>query len=381
MLAAIVTNCAAEHSVQKFASFSLTSRTVPRNNKLITLEVAVEGYRSGSSIRCWISEHSGGKQYNFTHLLTGAQETITFQVPKIGYGRFNALIELIDAHGRIVDYRKQFFEVLRVGKKPYLNMVSFYVPPIGTKGEKLLNQLPALNDAPYSGVAIPFIGYNGSGPVPSYETLRPLLKKMRNILEIDPWPWVSLNRMLGPWKDALDFEGLDFNDDIGARKKMLAVWRMAVRAAQEWNSPGIVFDMEFYKRYRMYNPVLLAKARGISVEQTIRECELLGEELAKIIAEEYPQCIVWSLFSRLDHTYTRKDTGTKVVAVPGYITLGMLKYARLMDIPMKFLCGGENTLHYTSKDVDQLLHKITVRDNMLEKILKEYPDHFFWQVL
>lgn len=298
-------------------------------------------------------------------------------MPRIGYGRFNALIELIDARGRIVDYKEQCFAVLQDGKKTYLNMVSFYVPPIGTKGEKLLNLLPSLNDSPYAGVAIPFLSYHGKGSVPSYETLHPLLKKVRHSLQIDPWPWIFLNRMVGTRKGDSRVEGFDLDDDAGARTDMLAVWRMAVRAAQEWNSPGIVLDTEFYSNRNMYNPELVAEARGTSVEQTVRECELLGEELAKIIAEEYPQCIVWSLFSMLNKTYIIKDTGKELLTVPGYITLGMLKYARLMDIPMKFLCGGETPLGYISKDTEDLLRKITVRDNMMGEILRDYPEHFF----
>lgn len=40
--AAIVNGCAADQPIQKFASLSLTSRTTPRNNKSILLEVTIE---------------------------------------------------------------------------------------------------------------------------------------------------------------------------------------------------------------------------------------------------------------------------------------------------------------------------------------------------
>jgi hypothetical protein len=210
-------------------------------------------------------------------------------------------------------------------------------------------------------------------------------------LKIDPWPWVALNRFIGAPADRQGhaashatnlgyfarIKALDLDNETGAREDMMKQWRLAVRAAREWKSPGIMWDPEAYNDYRAYQVPNVAKARGETVDQVIEKCEKVGADFARIIAEEYPECAVWSLFSRFEHSDAVPGRKDRIFTTPTYIALGMLRYAKEKNVPLKFLCGGETTPGYCNKSVEDLKRKIADRDDAVAPILEEFPDHFF----
>jgi hypothetical protein len=214
---------------------------------------------------------------------------------------------------------------------------------------------------------------------------------VREALKIDPWPWVALNRFIGAPADRRGhgtsragnikyfqrIKGMDLDNAAGARADLLTLWRHAARAARQWKSPGIMIDLEAYNDYRTYGVPFLAKTRGESIDEVIHKCETLGADMAKILEEEFPECIVWSLFSRLERTWQLRDQERRIHSSVSYITLGLLKYAKEHKVPLKFLCGGETTPGYCNKDVPSLKAKIATRDADVAPFLEQFPDHFF----
>jgi hypothetical protein len=136
-------------------------------------------------------------------------------------------------------------------------------------------------------------------------------------------------------------KALDLDNEAGSRADMLALWRYAVRLAEEWNSPGIMIDLEVYNNYRAYNTAWVAEARGETTDALIPQCEEVGQDLAKIIEEEYPQCVAWSLFSRLEKSVRIPGREAPILTTPSYVTLGLLQYAKANNVPLRYICGGE----------------------------------------
>jgi hypothetical protein len=240
-------------------------------------------------------------------------------------------------------------------------------------------------------VAIPLLGSYDTAPVPPYDSFAPQAAMLRRVLTIDPWPWVVLNRFIGARPDggghasahAANFDyfrrvkGLDLDGEAGNRADMLTLWRYAVRMAKEWNSPGIMIDLEAYNNYRAYNNAWVAEERGEPIDAVIPQCKKVGEDLARIIEEEYPQCIVWSLFSRLERSVRVPGRDAPILTTPSYITLGLLEYAKANNVPLKYVCGGETTPGYCNRSVEALRQKIADRDGDVAGYLEQFPDHLF----
>ncbi|NOZ20620.1 MAG: hypothetical protein GXP25_05975 [Planctomycetes bacterium] len=377
----------ARRTIPIFASCSVTSRIFPRGTA-VGVHVKVEGPIEGTHVRCRITDAQSKEEFAFTENLAAKDRGFTFATNGLPPGGHYALVDLLDAEGKIVDSRKQYFRSLRPGKRSYLKLITFYT---ASQLKDDIEGLGVLNDSAYAGVAIPILKSYDTDPVPEYDVLKPKLDKVRQVLKIDPWPWVAFNRMIGAPVDrrghanshAKDInyfraiKALDLDNEAGARADFLKIWRHAVRAAREWKSPGVMIDLEAYNDYRTYNTAWVAKERGETIEETIRKCEQLGADLAKIIADEYPQCIVWSLFSRLEKSYVVSGYREKIYTTPSYITLGLLKYAKANNIPLKYLCGGETTPGYCNKSVAILKEKIAKRDVDVAPFLERFPDRFF----
>jgi hypothetical protein len=330
----------------------------------------------------------GNEQSSFNEKLTAHEQDFTIPAKGLAAGGHYGVVKLLVADGKVVDSRKTYFRTLAPGKRCYLELITFYTKPLKECDPQ---KLAVLNDSAYAGVAIPLEGSYQSDPPPDFDSLKPTLQKVRDALKIDSWPWVALNRVFGAPADRsghaashatkldyfLNIKGMDLDPKSRPCADYLSLWRLAVRAAREWKSPGIAWDPEAYNDYRAYEVPFVAKARGESVDDVIRECEALGGEMAKIVAEEYPQCVIWSYFSRLELSRTLPGRKEKFYTTPTHITLGLLKYAKANKVPLKYLCGGETTPGYCNKSVEDLKQKIAKRDADLAPFLEEFPDHLF----
>jgi hypothetical protein len=368
-------------------SFSATSRIFPRGAR-VGLSLSLEGDPEGSQLRWQITDPAGRPEAAGETALEGKQVDLRLEVPGLPAGGHYLSVEPVGLDGQGEAPERQFLRTLQQGKRTYLSLITFYTPWL-LKADP--QQLAVLNDSAYAGVAIPLWGGYYTGPVPEYEELGPKLKEVREALKIDPWPWVFLNRFIGAPEDARGHAGsnadnidyfrriniLDLDNETGARSDMMAIWRLAVRAAKEWGSPGIVLDMEAYSNYPAYQVSYVAERRGEPVADVIAKCEAVGADLARICEEEYPECIVWSLFSRLDRSARLPGYPGPVYPTVGHMTLGFLKYAKEHAVPCKYLCGGEVTVGYYNPNVEALKGNIARRDANMSPVLARFPDHLF----
>jgi len=297
-------------------------------------------------------------------------------------------VELVDAQGKRLDRREQFLRLPVAGKRTYLSLITFYTPPLT---DITADRLALLNDSAYAGVAIPvFKGYE-AGPIPEYASFAAPMKLVRDKLKIDPWPWIFGNRLVGLPEDAVSHAGAPTSDreyfqaikamalgkDDVARADYLKQFRIAVRMAKEWKSPGIVLDLEAYNNYHAYDVAYVAQNRGETVAQVIHECESIGADMAKICEQEYPQCIVWSLFSHMMNPRRLAGYDGLVYYTPSHIILGFLEYCKQHKLPTRYLCGGEDSPGYYNKNVAALQQEMARRYAIMSPIMARYPDHYF----
>ncbi len=366
---------------------SVSARTAPRGTRL-RVEVKIEGQPEDSSVRCTVSGADRKTEAQFRWRLTDRHHSFDLDLAAVPAGGHHAKVELLDAGGKPRDSRSQYFRSMEAGKRTYLSLITFYSPHLTDATSETLS---VLNDSAYAGVAIPFWGGYDTAPVPDYEELEPQLKLAREALKIDLWPWVFANRFIGSPEDARGHAGrnapnpeyferipiLDLDNETGARADMMKMWRIAIRAAKQWGSPGIVLDEEAYNNYPAYNVEYLAQRRNESLAEVIEKCEAVGADLAKIVEEEYPECIIWTLFSRLDRPKQVRGYDGQVHPAPGHINLGFLKYAKAHQLPCKLLCGGEVSVGYYNPTPEALREKIAQRDRNMAWALEEFPDHLF----
>ena len=364
----------------------LTARIFHRGSR-VRLKLTMLGPADGGGVRLRIETRGSesSKPLIVSSPLRGKRCDYDFVTPGLAAGRHPVRIDLLDAGGAVADSATDSFRSMQPGRRCYLELITFYTKPLAACD---LAALARLNNSAYSGVAIPLRGSYDTGPVPPFSVLEPRLAAVRNALRIAPWPWTNLNRMIGTANDGRAhagaptsrryfraIRGMDLDNETGARKDYLDLFRNAVRAARCWKSPGIVFDPEAYNEYRVYHVRYLAERRGETPDAIIGKCRKLGEDMARIVAEEYPRCILWTLFTRLELTERLKPgSARKVLTTSSYIFLGLLEYARAHDIPLKVLCGGETLPGYCNRDVDSLAEKIARRDRLMRPWLDKYPD-------
>ena len=369
---------------------TISARTFPRG-KAPTLDVWVDGPAAGARVRCSVSDLAGQSQREQELALEGRRTSAVLGTEGLPPGGHVGQTQLLDAGGRVRDQSRQYFRSMQPGHRTYLSLITFYTPQLVDATDETAAQLAVLNDSAYAGVAVPLFGSYDTNPVPEFEELIPKLDLVRNALKIDPWPWVATNRFIGSPPDATSHASahapdpeyfaripvLDLDNETGARADMMKQWRIAVRAAKRWGSPGIVIDHEAYNNYRSYNVDYVAERRGETIAQVIAKCEAVGQDLARIVEEEYPECIVWTLFSRLDRPMRVPGYDGLVHPVPGHISKGFLDYAREHDLPTKYLCGGEVSVGYYNPNPEALREKIAARDLVMAGPLEEYPDNLF----
>ncbi len=366
---------------------SLCARVHPRG-KQGEVHVALEGPPQGCKLHGEVQDLKGRRQSSFDRAPAAKRESFAVDLAGVPAGSHYLQLDVLNAAGKRVDRRRTFFRSLEPGTRCYLSLITFYTHDLK---DETPERMQLLNDSAYAAVAMKLVGGYDTGPVPTVEELRPQIDMVKQNLKLDPWPWVFSNRFIGRPEDARGHSGLgqsspdyfkrinilDLDNAAGARRDMLDLWRLAVKLAKEWQAPGIVMDLEAYNNYRAYSVKYVAEKRGESVAQVIAQCEQVGADLAKIIEQEYPQCIVWSLFSHTQRVHKLPGYDGPVYSTAGHITLGFLKYCKAHELPAKYLCGGETSPGYYNRNVEALKQKIARRDEAMAHLLEEFPDHFF----
>ncbi|NOY82065.1 MAG: hypothetical protein GXP31_13800 [Kiritimatiellaeota bacterium] len=362
------------------------ARIFERGRKLRLRLVLVGPVRDRTARLTIRTFHSKAQPVILTQPLNSKRGTYVLDASAVPSGHHRARIEIVDPAGAVADSATSIFRSLAPGKTTYLNLITFYTKPLGTLD---LSALGRLKGSVWNGVAIPLRGSYDVSPPPPFSALAPRLDAAREAAPraIDLWPWVSINRMVGSAPDGRSHAGaptankvfrairaLDLDDETGARTAFLTLFRLAVRAARRWKSPGIVLDPEAYNDYRTYRVAFVAERRDRSPDAVIANCRRLGEDMARIIAEEYPTCVVWTLFGRFERTERLPNSTRDVLTTPTYVFTGLLEYAKTHSIPLTLLDGGETLPGYCNRSLDSLREKIARRDRLVQKWLDVYPE-------
>src|ERR1700737_1314282 len=114
--------------------------------------------------------------------------------------------------------------------------------------------------SPYDGLAVAFWHAYDTSPVVSIPDMDTQITKWKQNTKKDIWPWVYINRMIGP-DDGQDyplinqpyfhrFKGADLDGQAGAQADFLENWKNSLTAAKDSGGAGIVCDLEFYNYYK-----------------------------------------------------------------------------------------------------------------------------------
>ncbi len=246
------------------------------------------------------------------------------------------------------------------------------------------SQLNLLNQSAYDGIAVRFVDAYNPAQIPSAEDMTAKLLDLKKSSIKDLWPWVSINRMVGrdPEIDNPSgretyftrFHGLDLDGLAGAQDDFVLLWQNSLRTAKQTHAPGIVADPEFYLNNKAYDPTLLAKQIGRSVDDTLALLHKLGVRLADAAAKEYPNAVIWFMFTDLGQYGWKVDGNVKYYPTPAYIVMGMLDQIRHKHYALKLISGGEIAIGYCSFSVQHLQHKIDVRAQDFAQHRKNYGE-------
>jgi hypothetical protein len=186
-------------------------------------------------------------------------------------------------------------------------------------------------------------------------------------------PFEKVRKMSTAYFDKI--KGMDIYDETGALSDFYNIWALSLKFSKIFNS-GIVLDLENYhnkNHAERYSAAFIAYMQNRTIKETTTRLEEIGAHLADIIAEEYPQVTILNLFT----FYKTTDYARGELAIPAYISSGMLERAKGKKIPMKFFDGGEVDIGYVNTSLYSLRDKIKQREMNYRDWLKRFPNNFY----
>jgi len=262
----------------------------------------------------------------------------------------------------------------------YVLMVSSMHPPFLRLSDE---DIAALNETPFDGVAVDILGQYDGSPVPGESALLEHCRHVRGLSQKPIWPRVYLNRVQEvaadrkhvcrnpPYFTAI--KGWDLYEESGALRDFYQLWRLSLRMARSLGAPGIVFDAESYNHSQSERVQWIAERQGKTPEEIVSQLRAIGARLADISGEEFPEAILWSLFTTLGQTEPahREAAGNYFIACR-YIFSGLLDRAAERRIPVLLISGGEWGGYYYPS-VDAMRKRFAVRNAGFKPWLEKYP--------
>jgi hypothetical protein len=168
------------------------------------------------------------------------------------------------------------------------------------------------------------------------------------------------------------FQGLDLDGKAGAQQDFLENWRNAFRIARKTNVPGIVFDLEFYNNYKADDIAELARMTSLSKQDTLQALKNLGARMADTASAEYPNGMIWTLFTGFTRPDYRIIDGEHYFLAGTYIVEGLLDEIQQHHLVLHVLSGGELGLGYCHNSVEDLRQAIDKRAATFAPLLQKY---------
>ncbi len=138
-------------------------------------------------------------------------------------------------------------------------------------------------------------------------------------------------------------------------------------------APGVVLDLETYNDnyndYKTYMVSETAEHRGEADDATLAGLRAIGREMAALVADEYPEAVIWSLFTNLG---SKPDTGLRT---HDYLCRGLLEKLAEDSTPALLVDGGELPLGYYSPSADALGDKLDSFAARLQPFTDRFPRH------
>ena len=256
---------------------------------------------------------------------------------------------------------------------PYLLLVTFYTKKSWKDiDEKWIN---IINNTPYNGIAVMLDSVVSSKKPVTYDSIVSTLEYIRNNSKKHIWPWVFFNRFMQrkpekrgglsneAWNYFNRIKGMDIYNQTGALNDFKEIFRLALKASKYTGTPGILVDHEAYNDHRLYELSYLSKLMGKSEMEISRQLKSVGSDLAKIIAEEYPNAFLWFLSLNPNQSTT-------------LIAEGILDEAEASSIPLTVIEGGENTIGYVNASVRKLERNLSTQQRATREWSRKYGKHF-----
>ncbi len=243
--------------------------------------------------------------------------------------------------------------------------------------------LTQFDKSPYDGLAVAFSWNYDTKPAPTVEYIDSQIAAWKHITTKDIWPWVYLNRVIavddsqknpyttGPYFHQI--QGADLENKTGAQREFLQVWSNSLAAARDSHMPGIVCDLEFYNNYKEYNPIELAKQMGKTTEQTQELLKELGSRMADVAASQYPDAILWFLFTGLGTPAHASPEPYPYYMAPTYVAMGLLEQIQKKHYRVTVISGGEAGLGYCQPTLRHFQRQIQERATGFAPYLQKYP--------
>ena len=201
------------------------------------------------------------------------------------------------------------------------------------------------------------------------------------------WPWVFFNRFVGysgsekSLSEAANniyfkkTKGMDIYGQSGALNDFIQIWRLSLRLAKKMKSPGIVIDPETYNNYKSYQVSYLAQQLDKPADEIILRLKQVGRELAVIADKEYPDATLWFLFTALGSPMRSFNpiAPTEYRTVT-YIIEGMLQKMKETGSKLQVVSGGEVSLGYCYRSLDDMTRSIDLRSEKYFSSLLKYPN-------
>ena len=259
----------------------------------------------------------------------------------------------------------------------YLLLVAGFNPTTFTP-----DKIAQFDQSPYQGLAVVFLGTYETAAIPSAVEMKGRIREWQKGTKKDLWPWLFLNRMVGPdpGKDNprgqvpyyARIKGMDLDGSAGAQKDFLEYWQNSLQAAKDTGAPGIFIDMEFYLNYAGYSPVKLAAQMGRRPSEVAGMLRQLGAKMAGIAAKEHPRATLWFLFSDLFYPDFASAEGQAFYPSPAYIVMGLLDEIQARHYSLRVISGGEVALSYCHTTLDQLKLHIRNRARDFQPAMEKY---------
>ncbi len=243
-------------------------------------------------------------------------------------------------------------------------------------------KLRQFDKSAYDGIAIAFLHAYDTSEVPNVATMDSKLAEWRHYTNKDIWPWVYVNRAVGmsaaennSHSDVPYFrriQGMDLDDKNGALSDYFEIWSNSLHAARDTKAPGVVCDIEFYNYYKEYDIGEIARNSGKQPGEVAESLRAIGARMADIAAKEYPDSILWFLFTGLTHAGYKTYSTTPYYPSPAYIAIGLLDEITRLHLPLKVLAGGEGSIGYCHENLQEFRSAIHKREIDLHDQLQKY---------